>query len=380
VQWGTTILTCVITAATLLSLRHVLQLTPQQELDAKDAGATVDVEQQPEAKTVSLINGTQNAKETLAQEMFKRVRDSGKWFSWLLWPELRFVGGVKVMSSIDTLFGWMLIVPLAVFCWLEMRQRQWMWAALVLYSAYLCLNWPNPNARYFVPVLPLVLWGIVDGISALSRMISKPRWAYPIATTLLLSVLVANLALLAVDVWVARSGDFYARYEGGLNQSLISDVHFLNDRQIPDNEVGVSDLYFNLGHRRDSKAGLRATVMLSNLIVRSVPGKLISPEVSQDITKPRWVGWMRNHHLRWYLYQQPISPWRVWHFRIPAWLQQALSREEVGPPSAGWVLYHRIIITADVPLPLPHEEVVVERWVPVDVPPIKGWPTRVPGM
>lgn len=384
-QWVTIVLTWVITTATLLTLRHALQLTPQQELESRDAGANVsEAEQQPpeqvEARTVDILNGKQNAKETLLGEMIKRVRDSGKWFSWLLWPELRFAGGVKVMSSVDTFFGWLLIVPLGISCWQGVRRRDWIWAAVAISSAFLCLNWPNPNARYLVPMLPLVLWGILDGIPPICRAISRPNWARGLAIALIASVIVANAALLSVDIWVARSRDFYARYEDGLNQSLIADVHFLDDREIHDDELGVSDLYFNLGRRRDSKSGLRAVVMLSNVIVRSVPGKLISPNVEDDITKLKWINWMRSRHLRWYLYQQPISPWRVWHFRIPAWLQKALSREPVGPESAGWVLYHRIVTTVNVPLPVPHQEILMERWVHVEVPPIHDWPTRVPGM
>jgi len=82
------------------------------------------------------------------------------------------------------------------------------------------------------------------------------------------------------------------------------------------------------------------------------------------------------------LFQLPISPWRVWHFRLPAALQKALSREDVPPPSAGWVLYRYVApVNVTIPLPLPHVMTVQQaKWVKIDVPVVHNWPTRVPGM
>ena len=83
--------------------------------------------------------------------MTKRIRESGKWFSWLLWPELRFAGGVRVISSIDTVCGWLLIVPLAVTGVGGIRANGCGWAWDLL-RRRLVLNWPNPNVRYLVPI------------------------------------------------------------------------------------------------------------------------------------------------------------------------------------------------------------------------------------
>src|SRR5207237_115848 len=146
-------------------------------------------------------------------------------------------------------------------------------------------------------------------------------------------------------------GDFYGRYEGGLDQSLISCIKYLNIRGMNDGELAVSEWYTNLGRKRQSKFGLRATVMLSNRVVKSMPGKWDAG----DVTKARFISWTRSRHIKYFLYQQPISPWRVWHFRLPRGLQKALSREEVGPPSAGWVLYRYVApVNATMPLPIPH--------------------------
>jgi len=118
--------------------------------------------------------------------------------------------------------------------------------------------------------------------------------------------------------------------------------------------------------------------MLSDRVVKNVPGKF----GGDDVTRAKFLSWTRSHHLKFFLYQQPISPWRVWHFRIPAALQKFLSKEEVAPPSAGWVLYRYVPpVNATIPLPMPHVVTVVPgKWVHVEVPTVHNWPTHVPGM
>ena len=49
---------------------------------------------------------------------------------------------------------------------------------------------------------------------------------------------------------------FTGRYEGGLDQSLISCVKYLESRGINDGELSVSESYTNLGKHRQSKFGL----------------------------------------------------------------------------------------------------------------------------
>jgi hypothetical protein len=357
-------LSCVVTFGTFAIIRHALKLTPEQERAAKEAGVTLDERQQLEApiesRTLDIYNKP-SIKTTFAQEMIKRVRESGKWFAWLLWPELRFIGGIKSLSSVDTILGWLLIVPLAVAAWLGLKKREWMWLGIAIYCACLCLNWPNPNARYMVPILPLILLGIVEGIR----------------TIFIASVAVASALLLAVDIKVARASDFYHSYEGGLNQSLISCVKTLEDRDVKGGELAVSEVYSNLGKRKPSKFGLRATVMLSNLVVRNMP-----PKIADNVDTSGFVRYARSRHVRYYLYQQPISPWRVWHFRLHPWVQKMLTGQPVPPSSAGWVLYRYVSPTSViVPFPMPHLVVLQPaHYTRMEVQSIRDWPTRVPGM
>src|SRR5262249_20990332 len=163
------------------------------------------------------------------QEMIKRVRDSGKWFSWLLWQEFRFAGGDgnKRLRNTDTIVGWLLIICLAAWGWVSLQKREWIWLGVGVYCAFLCLNWPNPNPRYLVPLLPFILWGITEGIKTIFAWFGKLQWGTKLVTVMLLSIALGNGALLAVDVMVARSGDFYSKYEAGIDASLISCVKYL---------------------------------------------------------------------------------------------------------------------------------------------------------
>jgi hypothetical protein len=142
-------------------------------------------------------------------------------------------------------------------------------------------------------------------------------------------------------------------------------------------ELGVSEVYNNLGKRKQSKFGLRATVMLSNMVVRNFP-----PRLADDINTSGFVRYARSRHVRYYLYQQPISPWRVWHFRLHPWFQKMLTGQPVPPASSGWVLYRYVSpISAMVPFPTPHVMVIEgAHYTRMEVQPIKDWPTRVPGM
>src|SRR5262249_39777897 len=149
---------------------------------------------------------------------------------------------------------WILIVPLVIAGWFGLRRREWVWLGVAIYCVYLCLNWPNPNARYMVPLLPLIIWGILEGIRIL--FVRRPGIGGPLTTVLLWSVVLANLMLLSVDVCIARSGDFYGYYEGGLDQSLISAVKYVRDiRGVNNGELAVSEVYTNLGRKRISKFG-----------------------------------------------------------------------------------------------------------------------------
>jgi hypothetical protein len=418
------ILSALVTLTVFICVRQALKLTPEEAEIAKDAGAVLDDStQQPQAesKTVDLINNTKPAKNML-HEYVKRVGDSGKWFSWLVWQPLRFVGGVKLSGvlgtglaitlvlitlyaivglnlrflisaglflgavavlallgrddlidvkplQLDTVVGWMMILPIVILAFRSAGQHQWILLAAMLYSAALFVNWPNPNARYLVPIAPLLIFGVIHAIQTLQ--FSTPRvwpWARPLLLYSFIGTLIlCNLGLLGIDAWVARSKNFYARYEGGLDSNLINICNYLRKQGVSDRDVAVNEKYTNLGKIRDSKFGVRATVMLTDVITKYVPKKYNGDPTSQK----NFFLWARRSHVKYYLVQKPTSPWRVWHFRLSPKLQEALTHEPVTFESSGWQLFK---ISDKAPEnPPPYATLI-------NVPEVRNWPRRVPGL
>ncbi|WP_428940942.1 hypothetical protein [Fontivita pretiosa] len=299
--------------------------------------------------------------------LFGRAGNWGQWFSYLLWQPLRLGWSNKFVGAVALLIGWIVLLPLLVHaCWAATR-AQWLWPAMLLYALALALNWPRPNARYYVPLAFLIVLGVFKGMQIIRQRFPadpvvagcKVALGYFVA-----SLLLCNGALWAVDLSVARSDNFYARYEAGLNRDLIQAARWLNDRAVQDGEIAVSEYYVNLGRGRISRLGLRATTMLTGKAIVSVPIRY-TRQGADPRRNSEFLKWARSTGIKYVLYQPPVSPWRVFHFRMP-WLQEAMTGEPAYDTGAGWRLY-------EIP-PQGQEAIRVSIQYPDD------WPTRVPGM
>jgi hypothetical protein len=249
-----------------------------------------------------------------------------------------------------------------------------MWLAVVIYAGALAINWPNTNARYYVPIFFLATMGVLRAGEAL-RSFGPGFWRGTITVLLWMflgSALITNLALWSVEVKVARSDDFYKEYEAGLNQTIISANRYL--AQLPDlkdAEIAVTPSYINLGKKRQSQFALRATAMLTDRAVINLPRARQWP----PSTKLAW--WCQHYGIKYYLHQNPISPWRVWHYRIPEKLQERMQGAPVDKLEAGWELYRVVPYVPGIPGVL---DEIPPRMVPIETPPSRDWPTRVPGL
>jgi hypothetical protein len=342
------------------------------------------------------------------------------------------------------------------------RKRQWIWLGAALYCVGLVLNWPNPNARYLVPLAPLLIAGIVLGLRpAFVRWTSGPatierrlligllaaagiltilRFAVPVwpyeFTSIPLWVLAAALAarlfivgrgeqtarktaeaigwafvisvigcssvLYAIDLAVARSNRYYDRYEAGFHDELIEACYQLNQMNLSDGELAVSEKYQNLGKTRKSKYAVRAAALLTNRVVTPVPDKLAG-----EPPRPNLVRWCQRRDVVYYLNQKPNVPWRVWHYVLPRWLNAKLTHDSIGPDSGGWTLYKlnylAVPVVAVKPIPGARSADAYAGWpgsfkVPttipttrpaveyrrsasmIELPNVRDWPTRVPGL
>lgn len=346
-------LAVVIVFTTFLATYQALKLTPDELGRARAVGGAMDRDEggtnpQPttvpvnaEASSVRVVDTRGSGTRSLTSEYANRVGNAGKWYAWLFWYPFRFGQSVKPISHAGLALGWLCIVLLSVTMVVRARRGEWLWIALALYTGALTLNWPNPNARYFVPVAPLLLAGVLIAAQSLhesSRRRAGRVLAWSIGIFFAGSIAACNLVLAGIDVSVMRSPEFYRYYEAGVHQSLIEACRYLNQLDPPpgNGEIGVSERYVNLGRSRFSKAGLRSVVLLTDRVVRPVPPRL-SKLPGGALTA--WATRGTSVRTPYYLYQLPSSPWRVWHFRLSPTLQQRLTGQPPDPPSSGWVLY-----------------------------------------
>jgi hypothetical protein len=286
----------------------------------------------------------------------------GTWYSYLLWQPFRMAGGFRSIWWAATLIGWIVIAVVLVAAWHEVLARRWLLPATVLYTFALCMNWPHANARYLVPITPLILLLIVRGLGLLNT--TRPRRLLrSIGRVGLVTVVLCNLVLYGIDVWVMHSDDFYSRYEAGMDKSLIAAAEYLNNHRVGNWQTCVNTEYKNINKRRLSDTSRRMLSMLTGKAMLTVPKKYLDGPYKIPSGREFRKEVIARNRVRYYLEQPPISPWRVWHFRM-GWFQKFLTGEEPVDTGAGWKLYR--CNGAEVP-------------VLIDLPKAHHSPRRIPG-
>ncbi|HEY0302371.1 MAG TPA: hypothetical protein VGC36_13585, partial [Rhizomicrobium sp.] len=290
-----------------------------------------------------------------------RLVGFGTWFSFFLFQPLRIGSSWPLLWWAATALGWIIVLfPLAT-AGLALRQGRWLLPAALLYVAVLGVLWPQANARYLVPIAPLLLLMMLQGAASL-RPLRAPIWlrrpARHVLAVGVAATIVCNLALYGVDLWIMRAGDFYARYEAGADQQLIAIAEYLRAQRVGNWQAAVSLEYINMGRRRMSPTGLRALTMLTGEALWRVPAHFAAPPYTVP-NDPAFLEWIDARAIRFSIEQAAVSPWRVWHFRL-AWLQRLRSGAE---PRAGdgWRVYRHVGRAAPTR---------------VDIPPLRVYPTR----
>jgi len=273
-----------------------------------------------------------------------------------------------LIGLFSLIIGWAILIPLLVQGWRAAWSMQWIWVAILVYSFALALNWPRANARYIVPIAPLIVLGVFKFFQIVRERfptknvanVSNVLLGYFIA-----SILLCNGALYGCDVWAAHSNNFYETYEAGLNRDLIYASHWLNEHPPKDGQIALCEKYVNLGRVGFSRMGLRATTMLTGKAIVATPRRYTRN--GDPRSNPYFLAWARSPEIgvKYVLFQADVSPWRLFHFRVP-WLQEAMTGEPAVDTGAGWRLYE---------IPPSGDECIR-----VSVPPAPNWPTRVPGM
>jgi hypothetical protein len=379
--WVASALVAVVTTGTFVGWRIGQRVTVQELAD--NVGMNIPVPEDMAAEGLPPpISGS--ADQTAhAYQLFPRgsVGDKflnwGHWFSFLFWQPLRAAAGSRAVATVSALVGWTLIALLSVLVFTATTRRQWIWLGTGLYSGALAMNWSVVNARYYMPIAFLITLGVFLATNELLQRAEARRGrVLPIAIRTLFvlfvgGVALCNVATYAVEVSIARqSGEkFYERYEAGVGESMIAACQYL--RALPDadrprdREIAVSQRYTNLGRSRALPTAVRQAVMLTDRAIVTPPFK--STTVSPATPTGKGIAirrWLLGRGVRYYLWQPPISPWRVWHFRV-AWLEKARTGQTAEVDESGWQLFrvNDDLTVTQIPLP--------ERCDPV---------TRVPGL
>jgi hypothetical protein len=366
------LITGCMTFGTFVSVRAALSVPPELERKIRDAGGSEggDLGQasntagiDPTATRYRIFNPASGG----VFGYVARVLRWGNWFGYLLWQPLRLGASNAAVGAVALLVGWLSLLSVVVLAWRAIPGRQWIWLAILCYALMLALNWPHPNARYLVPIAPLIVLAVFKGFDVIRELaIASPAYGRTLNVLLgyfVASILICNGALYAVDVAVARSDDFYANYDAGMDIDLISTAVALRERGVGDQQIGVSEQYVNLGRLRKSLLAIRATYMLTDRSVVPVPKKYL--RLGDPRRNPRFLEWARALGIKYVLYQPDVSPWRLFHFRV-GWLQELMTGEPAIDTGAGWRLYE-----------IPDQG---EEAIRVSVRQVKDWPTRVPGM
>jgi hypothetical protein len=330
------------------------------------------------------------AKGTLAYAAQGMI--AGQWLCAALWMPAHIAIASPAAGAGINLFGWFLLAFYGVCLVMLARRRQWIMIGVAIYCGAIIVRWTGVNPRYLMPVSPLLIMALWLGFTHASEL-ARGRLAsrfFALGVPLLIaSLLACNLALFAVDAYIARGGRYYEQYLAGEARDLVACAHLLNQRQIRGGQVAVSPHYVNLNRTRPNGFGQRGLALLLDrrvvmLRVRNAadhpppdgPPRRLSPRAQERRELLELAGRMGDGQpgpaiadyanrtgIRYYVYRPPASPWRAWHFRI-AWYQRMVSGQQEIPENPGWELY----------------EVQGDDLVRIELPPVRGWPTRVPGM
>jgi hypothetical protein len=392
-QWLAAAIALVLTAATFVGVREGLKRLPNPQPEIPwvgpggEGGESVLEQDGPIA-----VVGRLGPLSYLLQ--FLRA---GQWTAGLLWMPLHVAVSNVHLGLLVNLFGWTLLAAYGAGLLAGVRRRQWLLSGTALYCAAVITRWGVVNPRYLMPVAPLILVGIWQGLAIAAATAGRPRLASLLrlaAPTFLTSLALCNLGLWSVDAWIARSGRFYHYYMAGELEELVSAARFLRTVPLRHGEVGVSERFFNLNRSRPNGFAMRGLVMLIGRDVRPVPNRYgdegqrragtarraaAPPPGSSGAQRRKYselarlittgeadehlVNFAQFMQIRYYLYRPPASPWRAWHFRLP-WLQRLVTGQTDIPESPGWELY----------------EIRDGRAIRIDLPPADRWPTHVPGM
>ncbi len=261
---------------------------------------------------------------------------SGEWFAKLFWPLGNVGQTAGVARLVATAVGTVLVVPLLAVLVAGMRRGEWLWCGMMLYLLYFIITWGVANERYLAPIAVLLVLGMYLGAQVLARGLGldlRHGLGHAAILLFLAGVFSYNLATLAINIWVARCGDFYGRYHAGAYKDLLAAGAWLNAQGVADDEIAVNSAASNIGAEwQGHPFGLRAMHLMTGRRVCMIPAEICTTEPTEELIR-----WSQRRKIRYYLCRLPTSPWRIWHFRVP-WIQERVTGRPVAC-NPDWVLF-----------------------------------------
>ena len=390
-QWLAAGLVILFSVGAFITLRQLLKPSAEQLKMAQDmmlgSGEDTGVAIEDVPVTGTAAQSAKAYELVPRGSFFDRLINWGRWYSWLFWQPFRAAGASKLLGTIATLTGWIILGLLTITTIVAAMQKRWLWLAASIYCAVLALGWTNVNARYFVPVAFLLTVGVLLAADQLALWLRESKWRKWIrcgAVAFIASVALCNGLLYLVEMSVARSPDFAHRYETGMNMSLVSAGEYLRSMPNPpkDGEIGVSGRYTNMSRARPSPFALRVTALITDRVIQTPRYKITDTAPVSDIRNGKLLrNWMiadtdGKVKVKYYLWQPAISPWRIWHFRL-GWYEKWQTGHTAEKDESRWRLYRIIEKKPDPSQPGQPPDI---RLVEVTVPQLTHYPTRVPGL
>ena len=248
-----------------------------------------------------------------------RLATLGRWIPRLFWPVFSSKPIDKVYGA-DNIIGWGMLACFLVAMPGALRARNWLYLGTLGYLVVLSAWCTRPVARYLVVVAPLLILGMLDGLAVLrDRFGSVKSMRVALKTIAIVwvgSTLLANVTLWAVDVWVAQGGKYYDRFHGGEDGELVDIAAYLNQQGIHHWQVAINESRIDVSGPQSNTPSLRLLYVMTGRCMGVLPTKTAT--VPQD---PKAAAWAVSRNVRYVVWRPDTSPWRLWHFRMPAYQQ-----------------------------------------------------------
>ena len=174
-QWTAVAVSFFITVGTFAILRHELHLTAQQAADAQDAGVTFDEQQAPRQRPSIFSTASNRASSPSPRKCPSvcaiRGNGSAGFFGRRCDSSAAGAEGNTEQPRLpDRLAHHRGTLRLRMD---ESETLPMDLAGGLRVLRVSRLNWPNPNARYLVPILPIILWGTIEEFELFARIIHE---------------------------------------------------------------------------------------------------------------------------------------------------------------------------------------------------------------